>query len=154
MREILGDVLGKNFSNISLKNYKKTLKEIEDEEDYQTAKNALKQDKLQKQQNKEEGLLKVNETIDVDTLVQSLPLIYKFGLGMIEGFYEVKNLNLLDDTEKSKNGSQTDASVDLGDNFGDDDSNMREPVPLSRDAALEVMQEEQNRYIRQHYKYY
>lgn len=150
----MGDVLGKNFSNISLKNYKKTLKEIEDEEDYQTAKNALKQDKLQRQQNKEEGLLKVNETIDVDTLVQSLPLIYKFGLGMIEGFYEVKNLNLLDGSEKSKNGSQSDASVDFGDTFGLDSSKMREPVPLSREAALEVMQEEQNRYIRQHYRYY
>ena len=101
MREILGDVLGKNFTNISLKNYKKTLKKIEDKEDYETGKKALKDGKAHDELNKKENqeLINVKEAIDVDTLINALPLVYKFGLGMIEGFYGVKNLDLLTEDE-------------------------------------------------------
>jgi len=54
MKEILGDVLGTNFANISLKNYNKTLKKIEDKEDYETGKKALEDDKEQEELNQQE----------------------------------------------------------------------------------------------------
>lgn len=152
MKEILGDVLGKSFSNISLKNYKMTMKEIEDEEDYKRAREALKEDKIHKQKEKEE-LIKVNETIDVDVLVQSLPLIYKFGLGMIEGFYDIKNLNLLEESQSAKGGSQSENSLDFEDEKfdNDEDFEMKKPMPLNREGALDIIKEEQNRFLKSHY---
>lgn len=148
----MGDVLGKNFSNISLKNYKKTLKKIEDKEDYETGKKTLKEDKELEELEKKENmdLINVKEAIDVDTLINALPLIYKFGLGMIEGFYGVKNLDLLSEGESKAMDDLADSNVELEDEVLDvAGHNMKPPKPLSREYALRVMKEEQERYIRE-----
>ena len=152
MREILGDVLGSNFSNISLKKYKKTLNKIEDKEDYETGEMALRDSKRAKELDREE-LVKVNEAIDVDTLVNALPLVYRFGLGMIEGFYEVQNLNLTsrdEDQEGSNNAAELsngaeDEPVEVAGH------KMKPPKPLTRESALRVMKMEQKRYFGQFY---
>ena len=87
MKEIIGEVLGSKFSNVTLKNYNKTLKKIEDKEDYEGAKNAVKEDRAANKDLLDEDLVKVDEAVDVDTLVSALPLVYKYGLGMIADFY-------------------------------------------------------------------
>ena len=152
MREILGDVLGKNFSNISLKNYKKTLKKIEDKEDYETGKKALKDGKELEELEKKENmdLINVKEAIDVDTLINALPLVYKFGLGMIEGFYGVKNLDLLSEGETKAPDDLADSNQEIEEDILDvAGHNMKPPKPLSREYALKVMKEEQDRYLKE-----
>lgn len=152
MREILGDVLGKNFSNISLKNYKKTLKKIEDKEDYETGKQALKDGKKQEELDKKENqdLINVKEAIDVDTLINALPLAYKFGLGMIEGFYGVKNLDILTEDETKATDDHADSNLDNEEEIVDvTGHNMKAPRPLHREFAIKVMKEEQERYLKE-----
>lgn len=148
MKDILGDVLGSNFKVISLKKYNKALKQVEDKEDYEGAKNALKEDKDANLGLMDDNLVKVDEAVDVDTLVTALPLIYRYGLGMIAGFYT--NGEVFNDAQSETQSKQE--SLDLDDEEEEEVQEgttyqMNDPKPLSRESALSVMKDEHFKYL-------
>jgi len=148
MKMILGEVLGSKFSNVSLKNYTKTLKKVEDKEDYDGAKQAVKESSEANKDLYEDDLIKIDEAIDIDTLVTALPSIYRFGLGMISDFY-TNGDPIQEDNESIQSGEEDD-NEDDEDEEDDGEYVMKPPVALTRDSALEVMRDEHSKYINDH----
>lgn len=149
MRYILGDVLGENFKHVTLKDYKKTLKEIEDEEDYKTAKQALREDKDKEKIEKEEkeGLLNVEEELDIDALISAIPDVYAYSFEIIQFLYK---------KEHGKAEQIMEAKVEAATNVAEKGAikerqsvgflfNM--PKALKREVAVRLIENERSKYV-------
>lgn len=149
MRDILGEVLGDSFKGITLKKYNKVLKKVEDKEDYETGKQALKDTEEQDEGEidvEEEDQSGIDQIIDLGKISAVLPPIYIYGLKLIEGysgnFDAFKDLEEEQDIEKI---SQASPETHESDN-PDTELEMRPPVPLDRDSTLAIMKDEKIRF--------
>lgn len=152
MRDILGDVLGDNFKNITLKGYTKALKKVEDKEDYETGNQTLKDTEEQREfeDEIEEGPQAVDQIIDIGKISAVLPPIYIYGLKMIEGysgnFDAFKDLDEEPDAEKLSQHSAYSKDSDDADEPDDAFMEMRPPEPLDRATTLAVIKDEKSRF--------
>ncbi len=152
MREILGDVLGNNFKGITLKSYNKALKKVEDKEDYETGKLALKsteddnlEDELEDhgEEDAEEGGF--DQIVDIEKIISVLPHVYVYGLKLIEkysGSFDAFKDEEEDQPEEDKDSRVSDESADQ------QDSNMpmHPPRPLDRATTLSIIKDEKVRF--------
>lgn len=152
MRDILGDVLGDNFKNITLKGYTKALKKVEDKEDYETGNQTLKDTEEQKDfdDDLEEGPQGVDQIIDISKISAVLPPIYIYGLKMIEGYSgnsdAFKDLEDEPDVDKQSHRSADSRDSDNPDDNDDLGMEMRPPEPLDRSTTLAVIKDEKARF--------
>lgn len=95
----------------------------------------------------------------MDTLMNALPSIYQYGLGMIEGFYGSNTLDLLTDDDQKPTENHGDSVLEDHED-GDDDlldvagNSMVPPNPFVREFALRIIREEQERYFRDNHARY
>lgn len=158
MREILGDVLGSNFKGVTLKNYTKALKKVEDKEDYETGKQTLKDNEENHQdcdEENEEETGVMDQVIDMEKISNALPPIYIYGLKMIEGYSGNFDAFKEEDEEEENEEKQSKASADSRESEDlqdDEDKNfeMHQPRPLGRTATQNIIKEEKSRF-QKHY---
>jgi len=153
MRDILGDVLGKNFKGVTLKSYNKALKNVEDKEDYETGKQTLKDTEANYQgedgeAENDEDASPADQIVEIDKIVNALPPIIIYGLKMIEGYsgnFDAFREEEEADDEKGSKGSDDD-SKGSDDVVGDDnDFEMKPPRPVDRNMALAIIKDEKAR---------
>lgn len=156
MREILGDVLGDSFKGVSLKNYNKALKKVEDKEDYETGKQTLKdteEDHQEGEEENEEDVAGFDQAIDMETVINALPKIIIYGLKMIKGYSgNFENFREEEEQEeqnegREKQGEEADeANEDEDDEADAGNNSMKPPLPLERNTALNILKEEKIRF--------
>lgn len=157
MREILGEVLGSNFKNISLNSYNKALKKVEDKEDYETGKQALKltaeeqdQEGLEENQGEENPFGQMDQVIDMDKISSVLPPIFIYGLKMIDiysgNFDAFKDDDLDNDGKSKKSGNSGDEDSSNSDEENLNQIEMKPPHPLDRKHTLDIIKEEKDRF--------
>lgn len=155
MKEILGDVLGNQFKNVSLASYQNALKKVEDKEDYETAKQAMKDtedqlgaDGAEDPQDTGSG---GDQFIDVEKITQTLPPITLYGIKMIDSYsgnfdaFKEEGIEDADeeDVSKSSAGSKDDSQDE---EQGLDQFEMRPPQIIDRTSALSIIKEEKVRF--------
>lgn len=155
VKEILGDVLGSQFKNVSLASYQNTLKRVEDKEDYETAKQAMKdtEDQLagedpEEPQDPGSGQ---DQFIDVEKITQTLPPVTLYGIKMIDSYsgnfdaFKEEGIDEADeeDASKSSAGSKDDSQDEEN---GADECEMRPPQVIDRASALSIIKEEKARF--------
>lgn len=149
----MGDVLGDNFKNITLKGYTKALKKVEDKEDYETGKQTLKdtEEEREFEEEIEDGSQGgVDQIIDIGKISAVLPPIYIYGLKMIEGysgnFEAFKEMEEDQEADKETKHSQDSKDSDYADEIDDMGMEMRPPEPLDRTTTLAIIKDEKARF--------
>lgn len=149
MRDILGEVLGDSFRGITLKKYNKVLKKVEDKEDYETGKQALKDTEEQNEDEpdiEEDDQGGIDQIIDISKISAVLPPIYIYGLKLIEGYSG--NFDAFKDLEEEheiEKVSQISPETHESDN-PDTELEMRPPAPLDIGSTLSIMKDEKIRF--------
>lgn len=149
MRDILGDVLGDNFKGITLKNYNKVLKKVEDKEDYETGRQTLKDTETQEVgevEVEEEDQGPTDQIIDISEISSVLPPIYIYGLKLIEGYSgNFESFKELEDEQEIEKVSLGSPETHESDN-PEVEMEMRPPIPIDRQQTLAIIKDEKARF--------